>query len=77
MKFDCLDFLGISEHFSEEEIMVQKMANKFVVNEVMPTIEEHYKNGGIGGGQHVAKKGGSQKQDVKRQAMNKASFGHD
>ena len=45
MKLDCLDFLGISEHFSEEEIMVQKMANKFVVNEVMPTIEEHYKNG--------------------------------
>ena len=45
MKLDCLDFLGISEHFSEEEIMVQKMAYKFVVNEVMPTIEEHYKLG--------------------------------
>ena len=41
MKLDCLDFLGISEHFSEEEIMVQKMANKFVLNEVMPEIEEN------------------------------------
>ena len=45
MKLDCLDFLGISEHFSEEEIMVQKMANKFVLNEVMPEIEENYKAG--------------------------------
>ena len=45
MKLDCLDFLGISEHFSEEELMVQKMAKKFVVNEVMPTIEENYKAG--------------------------------
>jgi len=45
MKLDCLDFLGISEHFSDEEIMVQKMANEFVVKEVMPDIEEHYKNG--------------------------------
>ena len=45
MKLGCLDFLGISEHFSDEEIMVQKMANEFVTNEVMPDIEEHYKNG--------------------------------
>jgi glutaryl-CoA dehydrogenase len=45
MKFDCLDFLGISEYFTDEEIMVQKMANKFVINEVMPNIEEHYKAG--------------------------------
>ena len=33
MKLNCLDFLGISEHFSEEEIMVQQMANKFVIND--------------------------------------------
>ena len=45
MKLDCLDFLGIVEHLSEEEIMVQKMANKFVLNEIMPTIEENYKAG--------------------------------
>ena len=45
MKLDCLDFLGISEHFSDEEIMVQKMANEFVDKEVMPDIEEHYKKG--------------------------------
>tara|TARA_Y100001970_G_scaffold53341_2_gene67581 strand:+ start:2803 stop:3972 length:1170 start_codon:yes stop_codon:yes gene_type:complete len=45
MKLDCLDFLGISEHFSDEEIMVQKMANEFVEKEVMPDIEEHYKKG--------------------------------
>ena len=45
MKLDCLDYLNISKHFSEEEIMVQKMANKFVLNEVMPEIEENYKAG--------------------------------
>ena len=42
MKLGCMDFLGISEHFSDEEVMVQKMANEFVLNEVMPTIEENY-----------------------------------
>ena len=45
MKLGCLDFLGIAEHLSDEEIMVQKMANEFVLNEVMPTIEENYKEG--------------------------------
>ena len=44
MKLNCLDFLGISEHFSEEEIMVQKTANEFVVKEVMPTIGDHFEN---------------------------------
>ncbi len=44
MKLSCLDFLGISEHFSEEEIMVQKTANEFVVKEVMPIIDEHFEN---------------------------------
>ena len=44
MKLNCLDFLGISEHFSEEEIMVQKTANEFVVKEVMPIIDEHFEN---------------------------------
>jgi len=40
-----MDFLGINEHFSEEEIMVQNMAHEFVSKEVMPIIEENYKNG--------------------------------
>ena len=45
MKLSCMDFLGINEHFSEEEIMVQNMAYEFVSKEVMPSIEENYKNG--------------------------------
>ena len=45
MKLECLDFLGISEHFSDEEIMVQKTANEFVVKEIMPIIDEHFSNG--------------------------------
>ena len=45
MKLSCMDFLGINEHFSEEEIMVQNMAYEFVSKEVMPIIEENYKNG--------------------------------
>tara|TARA_S200000501_G_scaffold352329_1_gene371060 strand:- start:4178 stop:5332 length:1155 start_codon:yes stop_codon:yes gene_type:complete len=40
-----MDFLGISEHFTEEEMMVQKMASEFVSKEVMPIIEENYKKG--------------------------------
>jgi len=40
-----MDFLGINEHFSEEEVMVQNMAHEFVSKEVMPIIEENYKNG--------------------------------
>ena len=45
MKLSCMDFLGINEHFSEEEVMVQNMAHEFVSKEVMPIIEENYKNG--------------------------------
>ena len=45
MKLSCMDFLGINEHFSEEEVMVQNMAHEFVYKEVMPIIEENYKNG--------------------------------
>ena len=39
MKLSCIDFLGISEHFTDEETMVQKMAHEFVSKEVMPIIE--------------------------------------
>ena len=45
MKLSCIDFLGISEHFTDEETMVQKMAHEFVSKEVMPVIEENYKKG--------------------------------
>ena len=45
MKLSCMDFLGISEHFTEEEMMVQKMASEFVSKEVMPIIEDNYKKG--------------------------------
>tara|TARA_B100000427_G_scaffold140298_1_gene116690 strand:+ start:2374 stop:3543 length:1170 start_codon:yes stop_codon:yes gene_type:complete len=45
MKLSCIDFLGIHEHLSEEEIMVQNMAHEFVTKEVMPIIEENYKKG--------------------------------
>ena len=45
MKLECLDFLGISEHFTEEELMVQKTANEFVSKEIMPIIDEHFSKG--------------------------------
>ena len=44
MKLDCLDFLGISEHFSDEEVMVQKNCKEFVEKEIMPVIDKHFKN---------------------------------
>ena len=44
MKLNCLDYLGISEHFSDEEIMVQKTANEFSIKEIMPIIDEHFEN---------------------------------
>ena len=44
MKLKGLDYLGISGHFSDEEIMVQHNTREFVEKEVMPIIEEHYKN---------------------------------
>ncbi|HBF19499.1 MAG TPA: acyl-CoA dehydrogenase, partial [Cryomorphaceae bacterium] len=45
MKLNALDYLGISEYFSEEELMVQNTARSFVEKEVMPIIEEFYKKG--------------------------------
>ena len=45
MKLIGLDYLGISEFFSDEELLVQKSCREFVDEEVMPTIDEHYKNG--------------------------------
>ena len=45
MKLIGFDYLGISEFFSDEELLVQKSCREFVDNEVKPTIDEHFKNG--------------------------------
>jgi len=45
MKLNALDYLGISEYFSEEELMVQNTARDFVENEIMPIIEGYYERG--------------------------------
>ena len=45
MKLECLDFLNISDHFTEEEIMVQKTSKEFVLKEVMPIIEKSFEEG--------------------------------
>ena len=45
MKLIGLDYLDISEFFSDEELLVQKSCREFVDNEVLPTIDEHFKNG--------------------------------
>ena len=45
MKLKALDYLGISEHFTEEELMVQNTARDFSEKEIMPIIEEFYEKG--------------------------------
>ena len=45
MKLKGLDYLGISSHFSEEEIMVQHSARTFVENEINPIIDQHFHDG--------------------------------
>jgi len=47
MKLLGLDYLDISNQFSEDELMVQKTAREFVNNEVMPEID-HYFNAIVG-----------------------------
>ena len=44
MKLSGVDFLDISNHFSEDELMVQRTAREFVDNEIIPIIEEHFEN---------------------------------
>lgn len=39
-----LDYLGISQHFTEDEIMVQRTTREFVDKEIIPIIEEHFEN---------------------------------
>ncbi len=45
MNLDCIDFLGISSHLTDEEIMVQKTAREFSEKEISPIIEEYYEKG--------------------------------
>ena len=44
MKMTSLDYLGISQHFTEDEIMVQRTTREFVDKEIIPIIEEHFEN---------------------------------
>ncbi|MAV58767.1 MAG: acyl-CoA dehydrogenase [Candidatus Marinimicrobia bacterium] len=44
MKLRGIDFLDISNHFNEDELMVQHTAREFVNNEILPIIEEHFEN---------------------------------
>ena len=45
MKLKGLDYLDISGHFSEEEIMVQHNTRDFVENEIYPIIDKHFQEG--------------------------------
>jgi glutaryl-CoA dehydrogenase len=45
MKLNALDYLNISENFSDEELMVQNTARDFSEREIMPIIEEFYEKG--------------------------------
>jgi glutaryl-CoA dehydrogenase len=45
MKLKGLDYLNISEHFSDEEILVQHSVRDYVESELQPIIEVHFKNG--------------------------------
>lgn len=45
MKLDGLDYLDLSSHLSENEIMVQQSARDFVGKEIIPIIDEHFENG--------------------------------
>ena len=45
MKLIGLDYLGISEFFSDEELLVQKSCREFVDDQVLPIIDKHFKDG--------------------------------
>jgi len=44
MKYIGPDYLDITELLTEEELVIQKTANEFVKNELMPIIQEHFRN---------------------------------
>ncbi len=45
MAFEGVDYFNLDDLLSEEELMVRNTVRKFVDDEVLPTIEEHYQNG--------------------------------
>ena len=45
MKLAGLDYLDLSSHLSENEIMVQQSTRKFVDKEIIPIIDEYFENG--------------------------------
>ena len=45
MKLLGIDFLDISDQFSEDELMVQKTTREFVDNEIMPDIDHYFNDG--------------------------------
>jgi len=50
MKLKGLDYLDISSHFSDEELMVQNTARDFGEKEIAPIIEEYYEKGKFNAG---------------------------
>ena len=42
MKLKGLDYLGLSDQFTDEELMVQHSVRDFVEREVLPIIETHH-----------------------------------
>ena len=45
MKLDGLDYLDLSSHLTENEIMVQQSTREFVNKEILPIIDKHFENG--------------------------------
>ena len=44
MKLDGLDYLDLSSHLSENEIMVQHSTRDFVEKEIIPIIDEYFEH---------------------------------
>ena len=45
MKLTSLDYLELSDHFSDEEIMVHLSAREFIQKEIQPDIEDYFEKG--------------------------------
>ena len=45
MKYIGPDFCNITTLLSDEELLIQKTANEFVVKEFMPVVNEYYEKG--------------------------------
>ena len=44
MKLLGLDYLDISEHFQDDELLVQKSCREFVDSDILPIIDKHFEN---------------------------------